>query len=57
VKAGGKDYLLSPMRRMQLQELDEVLDRCVRAVEMIVNDGVARAMNEFNRKPDGPAGL
>jgi PTH1 family peptidyl-tRNA hydrolase len=57
VKAGGKDYLLSPMRRMQLQELDEVLDRCVRAVEMIVSDGVAKAMNEFNRKLDGPAGL
>ena len=55
VKAGGTDYLLSPMRKMMLQELDEVLDQAVRAVEMILKDGVDRAMNEFNRKPDGPA--
>ena len=50
VKAGGIDYLLSPMRKMQLQELDAVLDQAVRAVEMILKDGVAQAMNEFNRK-------
>ena len=59
IKAGGTDYLLSPMRRMQLQELDAVLDQAVRAVEMILKDGVKRAMNEFNRKvtgqPDDPA--
>jgi peptidyl-tRNA hydrolase, PTH1 family len=58
VKAGGTDYLLSPMRKMMLQELDEVLDQAVRAVEMILKDGVKRAMNEFNRKvtgqPDDP---
>jgi PTH1 family peptidyl-tRNA hydrolase len=54
VKAGGADYLLTPMRRMQLQELDEVLDDVVRAVEMILKDGVAKAMNEFNRR-DGNA--
>ena len=40
VKAGGTDYLLSPMRKMMLQELDEVLDQAVRAVEMILKDGV-----------------
>jgi len=50
VKAGGTEYLLSPMRKMQLQELDVVLDEAVRAVEMILKDGVARAMNEFNKK-------
>jgi PTH1 family peptidyl-tRNA hydrolase len=59
IKAGGTDYLLSPMRKMMLQELDEVLDQAVRAVEMILKDGVKRAMNEFNRKvtgtPDDPA--
>ena len=49
VKAGGGDYLLSPMRKMQLQELDLVLDDVVRAVEMILKDGVAKAMTEFNR--------
>ena len=53
IKAGGSDYLLSPMRRMQLQELDVVLDDAVRAVEMILKEGVARAMNVFNRKVTG----
>ena len=49
-RAGGADYLLSPMRRVQLQELDLVLDDVQRAVEMILRDGVSRAMNEFNRR-------
>jgi peptidyl-tRNA hydrolase, PTH1 family len=53
VKAGGTDYLLSPMRKMQLQELDVVLDDAVRAVEMILKDGVKKAMNEFNRRING----
>jgi PTH1 family peptidyl-tRNA hydrolase len=53
VKAGGTDYLLSPMRRMQLQELDEVLDQAIRAVEMILQDGPKKAMNEFNRRING----
>ena len=52
-KSGGSDYLLSPMRRMQLQELDLALDQAVRAVETILKDGVAKAMNEFNRKVSG----
>jgi PTH1 family peptidyl-tRNA hydrolase len=38
---------------MQLQELDVVLDDVVRAVETILKDGVAKAMNEFNRKVTG----
>jgi PTH1 family peptidyl-tRNA hydrolase len=41
------------MRKMQLQELDIVLDDAVRAVEMILKDGVKKAMNEFNRKVTG----
>ena len=53
VKAGGTDYLLSPMRRMQLQELDEVLDQAARAVEMILTQGPIKAMTEFNRKING----
>ena len=48
-RAGGTDYLLAPMRKMQLQELDVVLDDVVRAVEVILKDGAAKAMNEFNR--------
>ena len=53
IKAGGVNYLLSPMRKMQLQELDIVLDDAVKAVEMILKDGVKKAMNEFNRKVTG----
>ncbi len=57
IKAGGSNYLLAPMRKMELGVLDEVLDDAARAVEMVLTDGVARAMNEFNRKVNGePAG-
>jgi PTH1 family peptidyl-tRNA hydrolase len=52
-KAGGTDYLLSPMRKMQLQELDGVLDDAVRATEMILTAGTLKAMNQFNRKVTG----
>ena len=49
VKAGGKDYLLAPMRKQELAVLDEVLDRAKSAVEMVLTKGVGAAMNEFNR--------
>ena len=49
VKAGGKDYLLSPMRKQELAVLDEVLDRAKSAVEVVLTKGVSAAMNEFNR--------
>ena len=52
VKAGGKEYLLTPMRRQQLKVMDEVLDRACDAVEMVMRQGVAAAMNEFNRRPE-----
>jgi peptidyl-tRNA hydrolase, PTH1 family len=50
VKAGGTDYLLSPMRKQELAELDEVLDLAVRAVEVVLTKGVGAAMSEFNTK-------
>ena len=50
VKAGGADYLLTPMRKQELATLDEVLDQAVRAVEVVLTKGVGAAMNEFNRK-------
>ena len=34
-----------------------MLDDAVRAVEMILKDGVAKAMNEFNRKVSGEVDL
>ena len=54
IKAGGKDYLLSPMRKQELAVLDEVLDRAKSAVEVVLTEGVGAAMNRFNRRPDDP---
>ncbi len=48
VKAGGKDYLLSPFRKQELVVLDEVLDRVTKAVEVILTRGAGPAMSEFN---------
>jgi len=52
IKAGGKEYLLSPFRKQELAVLDEVLDRVRNAVETVLTKGVGAAMNEFNRRPD-----
>jgi PTH1 family peptidyl-tRNA hydrolase len=52
VKAGGADYLLTPMRKQELATLDEVLDQAVCAVEAVLMKGVGAAMNEFNRKSE-----
>jgi PTH1 family peptidyl-tRNA hydrolase len=49
IKAGGKEYLLSPMRKQELAVMDEVLDRVRSAVEVVLTKGVGAAMNEFNR--------
>ncbi len=50
IKSGGKDYLLAPMRKAELEVLDGVLDRASQAVEWIIRRGMKDAMNEFNRK-------
>ena len=52
IKAGGKDYLLTPLRKSELAVLDEILDRAANAVEMVVEQGIAAAMNQFNRKEE-----
>lgn len=51
----GKDYLLTPLRKADLAILDEVLDRVAKAVEAVVARGIGAAMNEFNRRDNGPA--
>ena len=59
IKAGGRDYLLTPMRKQELALLDEVLDRVKLAVETVLTKGVGAAMNEFNRRAEpenGPEG-
>jgi peptidyl-tRNA hydrolase, PTH1 family len=56
IKSGGRDYLLTPMRKQELAVLDEVLDRVKLAVEAVLTKGVNAAMNEFNRRPEEPEG-
>jgi PTH1 family peptidyl-tRNA hydrolase len=57
VRSGGRDYLLSPMRKADLAVLDEVLDRVATATRRIIQEGPGPAMNEFNRREqNGPAG-
>ncbi len=48
----GKEYLLSPMRKAQLKVVDGMLDVAAEAVKVILTEGEAAAMNQFNRKED-----
>jgi len=49
----GAEFVLSPIRRGQAKELDELLDAASRAVESIVSEGVDKAMARFNRRAPG----
>ena len=49
-KRPGRDYLLSPMRKGDLDKLDEVLDKVATATRRIIQEGPGPAMNEFNRR-------
>jgi PTH1 family peptidyl-tRNA hydrolase len=46
----GRDFLLSPMGKVDLTVLDEVLDRVATATRRILELGPSAAMNEFNRR-------
>lgn len=48
----GASYLLSPMRKGELEVVDRVLDSAADAVKVILTEGEAAAMNRFNRKPE-----
>ena len=50
-------FVLTPFRKAQLKVVDEVLDSAASAVEMILKEGPAAAMNKFNRKPDTPESI
>ncbi len=43
-------YVLTPFRRAQEKVVDEMLDAAALAVEVILKEGPAAAMNRFNRK-------
>jgi peptidyl-tRNA hydrolase, PTH1 family len=48
----GAKFVLTPFRKAQEKVVDEVLDAAVLAVEVILKEGPAAAMNRFNRKND-----
>ncbi len=50
----GAEFVLAPFGRAQLAELDEVLDYAADAVEVLLAEGVEKAMTKFNRRAQGP---
>jgi PTH1 family peptidyl-tRNA hydrolase len=51
----GAKYVLSQIKKSQLEAVDEQIDRAADAVEAIFEEGIAAAMNRFNRKASGEA--
>jgi PTH1 family peptidyl-tRNA hydrolase len=49
----GAQYVLSPLRKAQLQDLDELLDHTAGAVESLIAEGVEKSMTKFNRRARG----
>ena len=45
-----RDSVLTPFRKAELAVLDGVLDEVARAVEIVLTEGPAAAMNRFNRR-------
>ena len=48
----GVKYVLTPFRKGQLKTVDAVLEDASEAVNVIVKEGPAKAMNRFNRKAE-----
>ena len=49
----GARFVLGQFKKAQLEAVDELIERAADAVEAIVKDGTAPAMNRFNRR-DAP---
>jgi len=47
-------YVLHPMKRAELEQAAETVEQAAEAVEVIIADGVNRAMNRFNRRVPPP---
>jgi PTH1 family peptidyl-tRNA hydrolase len=48
--------ILHPFRRAQRKQVDAVLDVAAQAVKVILSEGLAAAMNRFNRKAESGEG-
>jgi peptidyl-tRNA hydrolase, PTH1 family len=51
----GQSYLLGPFRKAQMNAVDEALSKAVEAVNAILTEGAAAAMNRINRKAEAEA--
>jgi PTH1 family peptidyl-tRNA hydrolase len=49
----GTEYLLAPMKRSQMKELDELVGYAADAVSSIIAEGVEMAMTKHNRRAPG----
>jgi PTH1 family peptidyl-tRNA hydrolase len=49
----GVDYLLAPMKRQQMQELDDFTGFAADAIASIIAEGVEKAMTKYNRRAPG----
>jgi PTH1 family peptidyl-tRNA hydrolase len=49
----GAEFVLAPIKRSQMKELDEFVDYAAGAVRSITAEGVEKAMTKFNRRAPG----
>ncbi len=49
----GAEYLLSPIKRSQQEEAEELVGRGADAVASIIAEGVEKSMTKFNRRAQG----
>jgi peptidyl-tRNA hydrolase, PTH1 family len=49
----GMNFVLAPMGRQRIKELDELLGYAADAVRAIIAEGVEKAMTKFNRRAPG----
>ena len=49
-------YVLHPMRRSEMEMAADTVELAAQAVEMILKEGTAKAMNQFNRRNAPPEG-
>ena len=49
----GADFVLAPIKRSQMKELEEFIDYAADAVRSIIAEGVEKAMTKFNRRAPG----
>lgn len=49
----GAEFVLSPIKRGQMKELDELVAKGAAAVSSIISEGVEKSMAKFNRRAQG----